>query len=325
MMSHDLGAVDTQRTGDFPLKSPSGTRLGFLGLAGALLLCSGLVAARADAQQMGPQLSQAHPAPVARTAAVAPATSAATPAPDVPASPIVTYVGGQLTIYAENATLSQILNLLHSTMGTEVDVPAGSASERVWVHIGPGSAHKVLSDLFANTDLDYILQSSASDPNAIHTLTLSVRSQEGPKNAPAGVESASEGRGSRYVRNPVVSAPAAEPEPVHASEEASAVAASVAPAATAPAAQPPATDSSAAAGSTPASADAPMATPVQSSMEPTGPSNVYPQTPQPSASGFNPHPTPPPNMSSDQMVQQLSNMYQQRRQMQNGQASSTPN
>jgi hypothetical protein len=63
----------------------------------------------------------------------------------------------------------------------------------------------------------------------------------------------------------------------------------------------------------------------QVGMLPTGPSNVYPQTPQPSAGSFNPHPTPPPSMSTDQMVQQLTNMYQQRRQMQQGQANSTPN
>jgi len=60
-------------------------------------------------------------------------------------------------------------------------------------------------------------------------------------------------------------------------------------------------------------------------MTPTGTPNIFPQTPQPSAGSFNPHPSPPPTMSTDQMVQQLSNMYQQRRQMQQGQASSTPN
>jgi hypothetical protein len=224
------------------------------------------------------------------------------------------------------------LTLLRNTMGTEVDLPAGSAGERVWAHLGPGSAHKVLSDLFANTDLDYILQSSSSDPNAIRVVTLSVRSQDTGKSAPAGVESASEGRRPpRYVA-PVAAAPAPEPEPVPAQQEASAGAASAsaAPAPGAPAAQPPAADSSSAAASSGATSASPTTepstpAPVQASMEPTGPSNVYPQTPQPTAGSFNPHPTAPPNMNSDQMVQQLTNMYQQRRQMQTGQASSTPN
>ena len=330
MMSRYLGEVYTQREGTFQVKFASGGWVRSLAAAGALLLACGLVSTRANAQQMGPQPSQAHAAPAARTI---PATPVATEAPDVPASPIVTYVNGQLTIFAENATLSQVLTLLHNAMGTEVDVPAGSASERVWAHIGPGSAHKVLSELLANTDLDYILQGSSSDPNAIHTLTLSVRSQEAPKNGPAGVQSASEPRNPRFVHNPVP-APAAEPELAPAPQEA---AAAVAPASGAPEpnapAVPPATADSAAAASSSAASSASSSTepstsmpaPVQASMDPTGPSNVYPQTPQPSAGGFNPHPTPPPNMSSDQMVQQLTNMYQQRRQMQTGQASSTPN
>lgn len=337
MMSRHLEEVYTQREGTSQVKFASGRWVRSLAAAGAVLLGCGLVATRASAQQIGPQPSQAHAAPAARTT---PATPAATEAPDVPASPIVTYVNGRLTIFAENATLSQVLTLLHNTMGTEVDIPAGSASERVWAHIGPGSAHKVLSELLANTDLDYILQGSPSDPNAIQTLTLSVRSQEAPKNGPAGVQSASEPRNPRFVHNPVP-APAAEPEPEPAPQEASAAVAppSGGPAPGAPepsgsAAQPGTADSSsAAASSAPASTassttepSTSMPAPVQASMDPTGPSNVYPQTPQPSAAGFNPHPTPPPNMSSDQMVQQLTNMYQQRRQMQSGQSSSsTPN
>lgn len=330
MMSRYLGEVYTQREGTFQVKFASGGWVRSLVVAGALLLACGLVSTRASAQQMGPQPSQAHAAPAARTI---PATPVATEAPDVPASPIVTYVNGQLTILAENATLSQVLTLLHNAMGTEVDIPAGSASERVWAHIGPGSAHKVLSELLANTDLDYILQGSPSDPNAIRTVTLSVRTQEAPKNGPAGVQSASEPRNPRFVHNPVP-APAAEPEPEPAPQEASAAVAptSSTPEPNAPTVPPATADSAAAASSSAASSassstepSTSMPAPVQASMDPTGPSNVYPQTPQPSAAGFNPHPTPPPNMSSDQMVQQLTNMYQQRRQMQTGQSSSTPN
>ncbi len=320
MMSRHLGVVYTKHESPVQGKFGSGARLCSLALAGALLLGAGLVATSADAQQVGPQLTQAHAASAARTA---PAAASAAVAPDVPAAPIVTYVDGQLTILAENVSLSQVLTLLRSAMGTQVDAPAGSADERVWAHLGPGPAHKVLSDLFANTDLDYILQSSSSDPNAIRMLTLSVRSQDSGKSAPTGVESASEGhRPPRYVAPVAMPVPAAEPEPTPAPQEASA--ASAAPGSSAPGGD----SSSASASAGPATLEPPPTSspaPVQANMEPTGPSNVFPQTPQPSAGGFNPHPTAPPNMSSDQMVQQLTNMYQQRRQMQTGQTSSTPN
>ena len=60
--------------------------------------------------------------------------------------PVVTYDQGQLTITAENVTLSDILSALHQVMGTEVDLPAGATRERIWAHLGPGPARKILAD-----------------------------------------------------------------------------------------------------------------------------------------------------------------------------------
>jgi len=253
------------------------------------------------------------------------APAAADIAPHAATTPLVTYEHGQLSIVAENASLSEVMAALHIAMGTEVDIPAGSASERVWAHLGPGSAHKILIDLFANTDLDYIVQGSPTDAGGIRSVTLSLRAPDGgtgktgPMSSP--VESAARKRfGSAPVPEPEPE-PEATPAPAPAPQEASAAAAT-APAAPAP----PAADS--ASSDTPSVPAAPPTdgTPKvaeQASMTPTGTPNVFPETPQPSSGAFNPHPTPPPSMSTDQMVQQLTNMYQQRRQMQQG--GSTPN
>jgi len=320
MMSRHLGAVGTKREMSFRWNAPSGAGLLRLAIFTAALAATGLAAVRANAQQ-GPQPQPASQAQSAPVAADAPHSSAA---------PLVTYEHGQLTIVAENASLSDVMAALHSAMGTEVDIPAVSASERVWVHLGPGSAHKILSDLFANTDLDYIVQGSATDAGAIRSVVLSVRipdsgpSKNGPITSP--VESA--------ARKRFGSAPAAEPEPDAAPAQAPTPTAQEAASAAAPAtsampAAPPAAADTASSDSAPAATapptDATSKVAEQAGMLPTGPSNVYPQTPQPSAGSFNPHPTPPPSMSTDQMVQQLTNMYQQRRQMQQGQANSTPN
>jgi hypothetical protein len=315
MMSQYLGAVGTKREASFRRHPLPGSGLRRLAVFAAALAATGLVAVRASAQQGLQQPSQAQSAPVAADA------------PRAAAVPLVTYEQGKLTIVAENASLSDVMAALHSAMGTEVDIPAGSATERIWAHLGPGSAQKILSDLFANTDLDYIVQGSATDAGAIRSVALSVRAPDsspgknGPTSSP--IESA--------ARRRFGSAPAPEPEPeatpapapTAAPQEASA-AALAAPSA------PPATD---AASSSSDSASAPTEPPAdvtpkvaeQASMTPTGPPNVFPQTPQPSAGSFNPHPSPPASMSTDQMVQQLTNMYQQRRQMQQGQAGSTPN
>ena len=307
MMSQDLVVVLTkvQRANGASASSSVRLRL-FLPLLTALIVC-GLTAGRADAQQAA---SSQTPQGTQSTPASAEASHAAT-------GPVVTYQHGQLTIVAENASLSQIMAALHTAMGTEVEIPAGSSTERVWAHLGPGSAHKILVDLFANTDLDYIIQGSSTDSGAIQSIALSLRTPDGGPGKPGPGDSAESAAARRMQR--FTSAPAPEPsEPEVApppAQEASASAATTAPA------TPPTAD---------AAAPVPTPEPVptiseQAGMTPTGTPNIFPQTPQPSAGSFNPHPSPPPTMSTDQMVQQLSNMYQQRRQMQQGQTGSTPN
>ena len=313
MMSQYLGAAGTKREASFRWNALSDVGLLRLAIFAAALAATGLAAVRASAQQGPQQSSQAQSAPVAADA------------PHAAAVPLVTYEQGKLTIVAENASLSDVMAALHSAMGTEVDMPAGSSSERVWAHLGPGSAHKILSDLFANTDLDYIVQGSPTEAGGIRSVTLSMRTPDaapgknGPMSSP--VESA--------ARKRFGSAPAPEPEPepdvtptpAPAPQEASAAAPAT------PAAPPTADTASADGASVPTapSTDGAPKLAEQASMTPTGTPNVFPETPQPAAGSFNPHPAPPPSMSTDQMVQQLTNMYQQRRQMQQGQSGSTPN
>jgi hypothetical protein len=229
----------------------------------------------------------------------------------------VVYENGLLTIVAENVPLSAILDELHTTMGTEVDLPAGSSGERLWARLGPGPARKVLSELLANTDLNYVIQASATDPAGIKSVALTLRTPDGTGGKSEPVQDAG-GRGRPFPR-PMVSRPpedeaAATPAPDNAAT----------PPSTASASTPPASPAE----STPGTASASTATPAaEAPVMPnaTGPSNIAPETPQPSAGSFNPHPTPPPTLTPDQVAQQLANMYQQRRQMQQTQSSSTPN
>jgi hypothetical protein len=330
MMSQDLEvmctkvqdtAVQTVKEGNASLRG--GLRF-FSPLLTAVMLCA-LAGGPASAQQGPSQASQAQAATPATPVASQHATA-----------PLVTFENGQLTIVAENVSLAEVMAAIHNAMGTQVEIPPGSSTDRVWAHLGPGSAHRILSDLLANTELDYIIQGSPSDNGGIRSVTLSVRAPDsGPgKNGAMSspIESAAERRNPRFGSIPASASepqPEAAPAPAPTPQEA-ASAATVTPAAPAAPAATPAAD-----GSSSDSASAPVApstdgTPklaeqASASMTPTGPPNVFPQTPQPSAGSFNPHPSPPPSMSTDQVVQQLANMYQQRRQMQTGQASSTPN
>jgi AMIN domain len=114
--------------------------------------------------------------------------AASTPPPaaaEKPAThaPKVTYQDGQLTIIAENSLLSEILSALHTAMGAEIDLPAGASSQHVWVSLGPGPARKVLSEMLSGTDLNFVIQGSASDANGIQSVLLTPHGEGGPGNS----------------------------------------------------------------------------------------------------------------------------------------------
>jgi hypothetical protein len=227
------------------------------------------------------------------------APEAGTPSPAVKvghagSEPIATYEHGQLTIVAENVRLSDIMSALHNLMGTEVDLPAGASEERIWARLGPGPARKVLSDLLSSTDLNYIIQGSTKDRGGIQSVTLTPRTDAAPGKFATPAESA-ERMGGR--RQPGIKSGAEAPDQDVSVPQEPAAAADTAPAAAAPA---PSVAAAVEPPSAPAEAQLPVATSIA-------------------------HPGPPASLTTDQMAQQLSNMYQQRKQLQQSQNGSTPN
>jgi len=191
--------------------------------------------------------------------------------------PQITYEDGQLTIVAENSPLSEVMSALRATIGADIDLPASVARQRIWVRLGPGPARKILRDLLDNTELDYVFQASESDPEGIKSVLLTVRTKAVEQGVP----------GSRVARSvnrrdlPATSSPSEVPE-----QDGSAPAESAAASDTAPAVSP--------------SADAQ-----------TSGSKVQ------SASGVSqPSLSRPGAGASEEMIQQLQSMYQQRRQLQ---------
>jgi hypothetical protein len=93
--------------------------------------------------------------------------------------PKVTYEDGLLTINANNSSLADILFAVHACTGADIDLPNNASTERVTAQLGPGPARKVLSDLLGWSNFDYIIQGSATDALAIHSVTLMVRIKGG--------------------------------------------------------------------------------------------------------------------------------------------------
>ncbi len=103
----------------------------------------------------------------------------------LPKAPKITCTGNQLTIVAENSTLSAILELLRPCVGVEVHVPSGYTEDRTFAHFGPGTKREVLDSLLASTELNYVIESSATSPDHIVSVFLTARS-DGKDAEPAG-------------------------------------------------------------------------------------------------------------------------------------------
>ena len=157
-----------------------------------------------------------------------PATPPAAPWPargnDPSGSPLphVTYEDGQLTISANNSTLSDVLFALHACTGADIDIPNNASSERVTAQLGPGPARKVLSDLLGWSNFDYIIQGSDTDALSIHSVTLMVRVKNATgTSAPAPGEATSRHPMSGLVHQApdfTEAPPAALPEPPPAAQ-----------------------------------------------------------------------------------------------------------
>jgi hypothetical protein len=192
--------------------------------------------------------------------------------------PEVSYDQGQLTIVAENVPLSVVLDAVRRVMGADIEMPPGAANQLIWVRSGPGPARRVLRDLLDGTELDYVIQASETDVDGIRSVLLSARSK--------GSEAPDPGNYSVHAANHRSQSGLASPGDSSGTD--------VAP------------PENTASNDETAPSDPPAAT----SAPPT-PSNV--QLPSGAAKAT---PLGSPGGNSEQMIQQLQTLYQQRRQMQ---------
>jgi hypothetical protein len=208
--------------------------------------------------------------------------------------PKVTYQDGQLTIIAENALLSDILSALHTLMGAEIDLPASASSERIWVRLGPGPARKVLSELLSGTDLNFVIQGSTTDADGIQSVMLTPHNEAGPGNQ--GISTQPQQRLANR-QTPSEDSTAVEAQ---APQQVDAVAAET----------------------TTASSDV---TPPEAGSPRLGPQAEAAASSSAAVAESIAHPNPPSSMTPEAINQELLTLYQQRRQLQQNQASTRAN
>ena len=151
--------------------------------------------------------SQPPPAPVTKDPPVQQIAPAPQSLDTAAAQPEISYVDGQLTIRALNARLSDVLAKVSSLTGVPVETPDGPNNEVIpRLQLGPGSARQVLSSLLDDSQLDYVIQQSDSDPDKLQNVLVMRRGNR--KSAPGvddGPVRASSGSYPATVASPLIS------------------------------------------------------------------------------------------------------------------------
>jgi hypothetical protein len=251
-----------------------------------------------------PEAGRRKPPVAVQTQPIAPPSAIPKPPPPppvpektAPEPPLVTYDGIHLTIFCDNSTLADVLAAVRDQTGADIEIPANAFRERVAARLGPAPARDVLTSLLSGTDLDYVIQASDEDDQAIQTVILTPRLKATSNTAVAtgGFRSASP-----YRRG---GQPAPEPEPVTAEPE------------TVEAADP----SLAAAPPAPATEGSPNEPP-PSTANPASTSASTPPTPQSLQAAATPAPAgstmSQPQTTFQGIVSDLQQRYEQRRQLQ---------
>lgn len=90
----------------------------------------------------------------------------------------VQFAGGQLSIHANNATLSEVLYQIQKKTGAEIAIPSGTEQDRVAADFGPGTPSQVLAELLNGSGLNFVVIGSATDPSALRSVILTRKSGE---------------------------------------------------------------------------------------------------------------------------------------------------
>lgn len=144
-----------------------------------LLFTTGLAAQKPPAHKR--PIKAAQPAPVLPPAPPPPPPTLE----QMPAlAPQVKFNKGQLTIVAENSTLSDILRAVRAQTGAAIEIPP-NANERVATHLGPGPARDVLAALLNGAHFNYVMVGSAAHPDSVDKLILTSKAGAAPEPAPA--------------------------------------------------------------------------------------------------------------------------------------------
>jgi hypothetical protein len=87
----------------------------------------------------------------------------------------VTLRAGKLSIWADRASLSEVLYEIQRRTGADIPIPSGARNELVVVDLGPGPAPDVLADLLNGSPFNFVIVGVKGDPLRVSSAQISPR------------------------------------------------------------------------------------------------------------------------------------------------------
>jgi hypothetical protein len=104
------------------------------------------------------------------------AVSGPPPAPaPLPRKVDVSFSNGKLKIWADKATLAEVLAEVHHKTGAEVTIPPGGGQDPIVADFGPAPAREVLSQLLYGSNFNFVIIGSDNDPSQLRGIFLTPR------------------------------------------------------------------------------------------------------------------------------------------------------
>jgi AMIN domain-containing protein len=116
--------------------------------------------------------------PIAAQTAVVPVAPPPPPAPPPPRFR-VTYTNNKLKVWADKATLAEVLNEVRHRTGADVIIPPGAGQEPIVADLGPAPAREVLSTLLNGSSFNFVIVGSDRDSSELRGVFLTMRNGGG--------------------------------------------------------------------------------------------------------------------------------------------------
>ena len=95
-------------------------------------------------------------------------------APVVPQGPRVrvSFQNNLLKVWAEKATLAEVLNEIHHQTGADIAIPSGAEQDQVIANYGPGPAEQVIAALLNGSRFNFVTVGAPDNPAKISSVIL---------------------------------------------------------------------------------------------------------------------------------------------------------